>query len=100
LRKSNFSTPKKDRKVKIIEEDMEMHNQGINSPEYDMQGKFKSGKQTPIHVEGMTPGSGMTLDTTMKVWRISHLIPDLYANEKSIMGSALCDYLCKNPHAK
>ena len=77
-----------------------MRNQGMSSPEYDMQGKGKSGKQTPLHREGLSQGSGMTLDTTMKVWRVPHLMPEMNGNEKSMMGSALCDYLCKNPHAK
>ena len=41
----------------------------------------------------------MTLDATMKVWRMSHLIPELNGIEKRGMGSAYCDGMCKNPHA-
>ena len=77
-----------------------MRNQVLGSPEYDLQGRLKSGKQTPIHGEGISQGSEMTLDATMKVWRMSHLIPELNGSEKSGMGYAYCDSLCKKPHAK
>ena len=100
MKRSSFSTPKKtntSKKVTIAEEQQDML---MDSPEYSMQGKPKSGKQTPLHMEGLSQGSGMELDTTMKVWRISHLIPELNGIEKSGMGSALCDGLCKNPLAK
>jgi hypothetical protein len=99
LRRSSFSTPKKtnaSKKVTIVEEQQDMR---ISSPELGLQGKPKSGKQTPLQMEGLSQGSGMTLDTTMKVWRISKLIPELNANEKSGMGSAYCEGMCKNPHA-
>ncbi len=33
-----------------------------------------------------------------RVWRMSHLIPELNATEKSGMGYAYCDGMCKNPH--
>jgi hypothetical protein len=72
----------------------------MDSPEYNLQGKPKSGKQTPLQMEGLSQGSGMELDATMKVWRVPHLIPELNGNEKSVMGSALCDGLCKKPLAK
>ena len=41
----------------------------------------------------------MTLDAVMKVWRISHLIPELNETENSGMGYAFCGGLCKKPHA-
>ena len=41
----------------------------------------------------------MMLDVVMKVWRISHLIPELNGTEKSGMGYGYCGGLCKKPHA-
>ena len=41
----------------------------------------------------------MTHDVVMKVWRNSHLIPELNGIEKSGMGYAYCSGLCKKPNA-
>ena len=41
----------------------------------------------------------MTFDAVMRVWRVSHLIPELNGVEKSGRGYAYCDGLCKKPQA-
>jgi len=48
-------------------------------------------------MEGLSQGGEMTLDAVMRVWRISHLIPELNGVEKSGRGYAYCDGLCKKP---
>ena len=88
------------KKVTIVEGSQDMRNQVVDSPEYGLQGRPKSGKHTPLQMEGLSQGSGMELDATMKVWRVPHLIPELNGIEKSGMGYAYCDGLCKKPHAK
>jgi len=71
----------------------------MNSPELGLQGKPKSGKHTPLQMEGLSQGGEMTLDVVMNVWRISHLIPELNGVEKSGRGYAYCGGLCKKPNA-